>query len=662
MGLRDNQQVPAGIAPALVAHGLFELAMNDLHTWTAEDQHGEKALLLEILESAIRRREDGAWSHLDEKKFPPAGALRDALDPDRVEPIRKGLSQRRERIDDAARILIGILSSNFFLDALDELPLHEQIRWLSELSRGLAVSTPGLDFLMRTVTAAETPVDDPNRGGRIPAFHHTRLTDYDGDFIGDLDKVQKNVARTYAQLAQDLLPAVHAKAMLTGDNIQTFYCKQIAGKFYDLELVRESGFIQRDIVEITSDRELAELMEGLHRYDAEHSWVTSHYGRLAPHVTLLSGGFSLAAALVAVREDPSLRNTAIVATSVAQTTLDLIEAAPQLQRQLAGRILQSVVGREVAEELTERIAQRLAARLTTQLISRLNVVLTVIDSGWSFWDAGEDLAKGNTLEGIGHATEGVGILAAGTGIGAAAWFAATGTAVTVVSGGTLVAVGLGLMALGIVVQELADEQEPPQPFELFFRRCYFGTDGGDVDPDAPPNAFDFEWRRAGGAPDIGRQVSMYLSFLAPVNVLSARNEEDDCVVIVTPALASPYATVFLRFFDEDGSEVVTVEMPVLQTFDWEPPELVSSPEPVNLTPFKNQSVLGGEDRIENWECHFHPIPASVKWVEVAISLPSKLQDAVIRREIEGERKQPAHSLQLYTFGGTDMVQPLPDEE
>ena len=212
----SNEECLSPIALAQQAHDAYVAALDDLESWLQRDHNSEEALLLDVLDSAIRRREQGEWKDAD--SLPPADNLKEAIATDRARKVRKEVGIRREQVDIRALEFILILRSENFLLFLDRLSIEDQLQLMAELSDRLAASAAGLAYLTHTVVhPLDSTGDDGSSPGLVPAFHYFRLVSYPGNFLGDADAIQKATALAFARTAQNILPAVYAKS--TQDNV-----------------------------------------------------------------------------------------------------------------------------------------------------------------------------------------------------------------------------------------------------------------------------------------------------------------------------------------------------------------------------------------------------------------------------------------------------------
>ncbi|MFI7545693.1 hypothetical protein [Actinoplanes sp. NPDC049599] len=589
--------VQSGLSRAIAAHKEYAAALDDWHTWLAagdNPSNAEQLTLYKLIQETIaRRRDGGAWATMDKKVIPEPAALDRVLDRDKYDAFGATVMTRRLKVEKSAKELCDQLDSDDLIAELEASSYEAQLAYLAELTDQLSASNVGMLFMRRSVNLDQSP---------LPVVHPDRITRDPINFLITDTPAARRAAKIYIHASLKMLPAL------------------VKDKNPDKLTALLVDFIGRYFPE---DKVAAATLE--EKFNKARAWLVDNpdvwkdkfdkHGRAAGWIQVFFEVADCAVKAKKISDHVDARSIVAMIKAIVGTGSAIL-ASPWERAQ---------------NFVTTDVGKRMKYGL-----SLLNAVMDVITACIAVYDAKEAYEDGDLSVAAGQAMQGVGLAAAGVIAGVDTVASLTGS----VALGALVP-GLQVIALAAVVAVLAGAllvaYTQDSPFESWLQNCWFGDRWDDVEPGAGPDKAWFKAKRVDGTPDIGRQVSTYLSVLFPLRLTATIGEHTPLLVSLSssPILAYADSQVDLwRLADNTGTD---------QGMRW-----------TRVPVFNRSRTLGQVDdprvfadlagdppdqRVIGWVASFGPLVWSQgtnaafdmteRWVEMDVTIPARFAPQIV---------------------------------
>lgn len=595
----QRQSLPVSrsyIAEALAAQRVYAEELDEWYDWLedpAEPPNADKLVLFKLITDTIRRREAGGeWEDVDEDLIPSADDLRGLLDTVKFNKFKLEVESRRKPVEDAALKLVTILKSEALLNELHRLPWDNQLEYCGQMLDQLAVSNVGLRYQRECLYAApESP---------LPVAHVERLRQEPGSFINTEAMVLRRASRFLAEYFLKLVPALISDVDYTKFLDATY---EVLVKYF-----QTNGRSDTDLVlDVLTFEDKLDNLRLFHKNNPQH--ILEFGKQVAASIYLVFEIANVYRAVLALKQDPSVRSKFALLRAVAGLTSALSSAQQVLRLPTA-------------------------LKLSTSRMVGLNILIAIYDLAIGAIDAHEAWRTGDLSVAAGQVLQGVGL--------AGAAVASTWTALSVAGAlspsAAVNPVGGVLLTLGAILVTFTGTllitytQDPPM--DQWFENNFFGSNWDDVEADESPGGILFMFKRVDDTPDIGRQVSAFLSMLYPIGLTAELGQIATKSVAVTlmPQLAYHESHIFVKRIADAGLFADPPRYTLVPLY-MKPANVIAD----NVT-FYSPTDPEDDENLMDWIRTFSPLElsqgmnpnydAAGAYLEVDITIPDKFAPAL----------------------------------
>ncbi|GAB3443181.1 hypothetical protein GCM10027517_21310 [Phycicoccus ginsengisoli] len=480
---------PTGLTRALQAQQAFAKAVDDWHVWLEAGSpcNADQLLLYRIItESRDRRESSGIWADVPATAIPTVAQMNDVLDQTKMSLFAAQIEAVRHPVEQAGLALCDALDSTELRLEVLAMPELQRLEYIAEIMTSLSSCNVGMLFMRRSICMDQSP---------LPVIHPDHLINSKLDLKG-ATAASRRAARAWAHVALKIIPAVVKDTTDTG--FSRIVMDYLGRYFPDGEIVVSPGAKLEDT--LVKARQLVA--------DRAPWWL---HAKGMGSVQLLFDVINFSVASRAAWSDPSFSKNAALARALGS----LVSSVSSVSKAFKGESYLLTLSKPVSAGLS----------IANAVYDAGMAVQAVYEARESYVHGDLSVAAGNTM--------------AGVGLGASA-IVATAVSLSeleIVAISAAVIPGLQVVALGalalILIGTIIATTTVDTPFEQWLQNGWFGNRWDSLDPEQSPDTPLYRTKTLGGTPDLGRQVSYWLSMLYPIELATSRSADGSNIVTLT---------------------------------------------------------------------------------------------------------------------------------